>query len=103
MKQNLKDYEFEDELIQLKLSNKEMETELAFKKEKIDKLEKSLSNIEKKLDKLIEKSEEKDSLNEKRIVALETSLSNTKTFLTIGFSVLSIIIAALGVMVSFIH
>lgn len=100
---HLENNSVEDDLIALKIANKEMETELAFKKEKISKLESSLANIEQKLDKLIERSEERDTINEKRIVALETSLSNTKTFLTIGFSVLSIIIAALGIIISFIH
>lgn len=100
---NLPNNDVENELVALKLANKEMEAELGFKKEKISKLESSLANIEQKLDKLIERSEERDSLNEKRIVALETSYSNVKTFVMIGFSILSIIIAALGVMVSFMH
>lgn len=100
---NLPNNNVENELVALKLANKEMETELAFKKEKISKLESSLANIENKLDKLIERSEERDTLNEKRIVALETSYSNVKTFVMIGFSILSIIIAALGVTVNFIH
>jgi len=81
----------------------ELKTELAFKKEKIDKLERSLRAIEGKLDKLIERSEERDNINEKRLVAIETSLSNTKTFITIGFSLLSIIIGALGLVVAFLH
>ena len=103
MEQNLKNYDLDDEIIELKIANREMATELGFKKEKIDKLEVSLEAIEQKLDKLIERSEERDTVNEKRIVALETSLSNTKTFITIAFSLLSIIVAALGVMISYIH
>ena len=100
---NLKNYDLDDEIVELKIANKELATELGFKKEKIDKLEHSLEAIEKKLDKLIERSEERDTVNEKRIVALETSVSNTKTFVTIGFSILGIIIGALGLVVSFIH
>ena len=100
---NLKKYDLDDEIVQLKIANREMATELDFKKEKIERLESSLANIERKLDKLIERSEERDSVNEKRIVALETSVSNTKTFVTIGFSILGIIIGALGLVVSFIH
>jgi hypothetical protein len=103
MSKNLKDYDLEQELMDLKLSNREMETELIFKKEKIDKLEVSLQNIEVKLDKLIERSEERDNINEKRLVALETSQSNIRTFITIGFSLLSIIIGALGLVVAFLH
>lgn len=103
MSKNLKDYELEQELIDLKLSNKEMSTELGFKKEKIDRLELSLSAIETKLDKLIERSEERDNINEKRLVALETSQANTKTFITIAFSLMSILIGALGLVVAFLH
>lgn len=100
---NLKNYDLDDEIIELKIANKELATELGFKKEKIDKLEQSLQGIEKKLDKLIERSEERDNVNEKRLVALETSISNVKTFITIGFSLLSIIIGAMGLVVAFIH
>lgn len=103
MEQNLKNYDLDDEIVELKLANREMATELGFKKEKIDKLEESLEAIEQKLDKLIERSEERDNINEKRLVALETSQSNVKTFITIGFSLLSIIIGAMGVMISYIH
>lgn len=103
MTRNLKDYELEDELVDLKIANKEMATELSFKKEKIDKLENSLQAIEKKLDKLIERSEERDNINEKRLVALETSQQNTKTFITIAFSLMSILIGALGLVVAFLH
>lgn len=100
---NLKDSDLEQELIDLKISNKEMATELSFKKEKIDKLEVSLKAIEDKLDKLIERSEERDNINEKRLVALETSQANTKTFITIAFSLMSILIGALGLVVAFLH
>lgn len=100
---NLKNYDLDDEIVELKLANREMATELTYKKEKIDKLEESLEAIEHKLDKLIERSEERDNINEKRLVALETSQSNVKTFITIGFSLLSIIIGAMGVMMSYIH
>ena len=100
---NLKSYDLDDEIVELKLANREMATELVYKKEKIDKLEESLEAIEKKLDKLIERSEERDNINEKRLVALETSQNNVKTFITIGFSLLSIIIGAMGVMISYIH
>lgn len=103
MEENLKNYELDDEIVQLKIANREMATELGFKKEKIDKLERSLEAIEQKLDKLIERSEERDNINEKRLVALETSQSNVKTFITIGFSLLSIIIGALGLVVAFLH
>lgn len=100
---NLKNYDLDDEIVQLKIANREMESELGFKKEKIDKLERSLEAIEDKLDRLISRSEERDNINEKRLVALETSQSNVKTFITIGFSLLSIIIGALGLVVAFIH
>ena len=103
MPENLKSYDLDDEIIELKIANREMATELGFKKEKIDRLELSLEAIEQKLDKLIERSEERDNINEKRLVALETSQTNVKTFITIGFSLLSVIIAALGVMISYIH
>ena len=93
----------ENELVDLKLQNKEMAAELGFKKEKIDKLETSLQAIENKLDKLIERSEERDNINEKRLVALETSQQNTKTFITIAFSLMSILIGALGLVIAFIH
>ena len=103
MPENLKSYDLDDEIIELKIANREMATELGFKKEKIDRLELSLEAIEQKLDKLIQRSEERDNINEKRLVALETSQTNVKTFITIGFSLLSVIIAALGVMISYIH
>lgn len=80
-----------------------MEAELGFKREKIDKLENSLKAIETKLDKLIERSEERDNINEKRLVALETSQQNTKTFITIAFSLMSILIGALGLVIAFMH
>lgn len=99
----LENSKLEDELVDLKIQNKEMAAELGFKKEKIDKLEISLSAIESKLDKLIERSEERDTINEKRIVALETSQANTKTFITIAFSLMSILIGALGLVVAFLH
>ena len=101
--ENLKSYDLDDEIVELKIANKELATELGFKKEKIDKLEQSLQGIEQKLDKLIERSEERDNVNEKRLVALETSQSNIKTFITIGFSVLGIIIGAMGLVVSYVH
>lgn len=100
---NLKNYELDDEIVQLKIANREMESELGFKKREIEKLERSLETIEDKLDRLISRSEERDNMNEKRLVAIETSLSNTKTFITIGFSLLSIIIGALGLVVAFLH
>lgn len=100
---NLKNYELDDEIVQLKIANREMESELGFKKREIEKLERSLEAIEDKLDRLISRSEERDNINEKRLVAIETSLANTKTFITIGFSLLSIIIGALGLVVAFIH
>lgn len=100
---DIENSKLEDELVDLKLENKEMKTELSFKKEKIDKLERSLTAIESKLDKLIERSEERDNINEKRLVALETSQANVKTFITIGFSLLSLLIGALGLVVAFLH
>ena len=100
---NLKNYDLDDEIVQLKIANREMESELGFKKREIEKLEGSLKTIEDKLDRLISRSEERDNINEKRLVAIETSLSNTKTFITIGFSLLSIIIGALGLVVAFLH
>lgn len=100
---NLKNYELDDEIVQLKIANREMESELGFKKREIEKLERSLGAIEDKLDRLISRSEERDNINEKRLVAIETSLSNTKTFITIGFSLLSVIIGALGLVVAFLH
>ena len=100
---NTENSKLEDELVDLKLQNKEMAAELGFKKEKIDKLETSLKAIESKLDKLIERSEERDNINEKRLVALETSQANVKTFITIGFSLVSILIGALGLVVAFLH
>lgn len=103
METNLKTYDLDEEIMDLKLANKEMATELIFKREKIDKLEESLKAIEDKLDKLISRSEERDNINEKRLVALETSQSNVKTFITIGFSILSIIIGALGLIIAFVH
>ena len=103
VQENLKNYDLDEEIMDLKLANREMATELVFKKEKIDKLEVSLEAIEHKLDKLIERSEERDNINEKRLVALETSQSNVKTFITIGFSLLSIIIGALGLVIAFVH
>ncbi len=103
VQENLKNYDLDDEIIQLKIANREMEKEIGFKKEKIDTLETSLKAIEEKLDRLISRSEERDNINEKRLVALETSQSNVKTFITIGFSLLSIIIGALGLVVAFIH
>lgn len=100
---NLKNYDLDDEIIQLKIANREMEKEIGFKKEKIDSLEESLKAIEEKLDRLISRSEERDNVNEKRLVALETSISNTKTFITIGFSLMSIIIGVLGLVIAFVH
>lgn len=103
MEQFLKNYDLDEEIIDLKLANREMATELQHKHENIGKLEANLKAIEQKLDKLIERSEERDNIFEKRLVALETSQQNTKSFITIAFSLMSILIGALGLVIAFLH
>ena len=67
------------------LELKELETEIKFKKEKIDNLQDSMEKIDEKLDRLIERSEEKDNDIDKRVTALESTVKVLKWVTTILF------------------
>ena len=60
------------------LELKELETEIKFKKEKIDNLQDNMEKIDKKLDRLLERSEEKDNDIDKRVTSLETTVKVLK-------------------------
>ena len=87
---NIKEYKLEQEIVDLKLDNKEMRAELGFKEEKIDNLEKHLSSIENKLDKLIERSEERDRDIELRVKSLEQTITVIKYFIPVVISILGL-------------
>ena len=83
----------EQQLQNHSLEIKELQTEVKFKKEKIDQLQKSMEKIDKKLDKIIQRSEEKDSDIDKRVTSLETTVKVLKyiTGLLFGSGVIWII------------
>ena len=75
-----------EELLQShSLQLRELQTEVKFKKEKIDALQDSMEKIDKKLDKIIERSEEKDSDIDKRLTSVETTVKVLKWVTTILF------------------
>lgn len=85
------------------LNIKELQTEMTFKKEKIDTLQTSIDNIDEKLDKVISRSEERDNNTDTRLTQLETSQKNMKWFVSLGFSATGLIIGALGVIIAVMH
>ena len=72
----------------------QLEKEVEFKKEKIDKLQDSMEKIDNKLDKIIEQSEQKDNDIDKRVTSLETTVKVLKwiTGLLFGSGVLWILL-----------
>lgn len=93
----------ESQIQEHSLNIKELQTEMTFKKEKIDTLQTSIDNIDKKLDKVINRSEERDNTTDTRLTQLETSQKNMKWFVSIGFSAIGLIIGALGLIITIIH
>ena len=77
------------------LQLKELQTEVKFKKEKIDALQDSMEKIDKKLDKIIERSEERDSDIDKRLTSVETTVKVLKwvTSILFGSGILFVIIS----------
>lgn len=98
----LENYEciHESQIQEHSLDIKELQTEMTFKKEKIDKLQTTIENIDGKLDKVISRSEERDNITDTRLTQLETSQKNMKWFVSFGFSVMGIVIGVLGVIMA---
>ena len=72
----------------------ELNKEVQFKKEKIDKLQDSIEKMDTKLDRIIEQSEQKDNDIDKRVTSLETTVKVLKyiTGLLFGSGVLWILL-----------
>ena len=93
-----------DELIQnhtLKIG--QMETEIHFKKEKIDKLQDSVNNIDGKLDNLIRQSDQNDFNIDNRVTQLETAQKTMKWFVGFGFTLVGLIVSIIGIIVAVMH
>ena len=85
----------EEQLQNHSLEIKELQTEVKFKKEKIDQLQDAMEKIDKKLDKIIERSEQKDSDIDKRVTSLETTVKVLKWVLgfLFGSGILYVIVS----------
>lgn len=93
-----------EELLQShSLSLKELETEIGFKKEKIDGLKDSVDAIDEKLDQLILKSERDDFDIDKRVTSLENTIKVLKWVLAIGLSSVGTAVAIITLMLTVIH
>lgn len=93
-----------EELLQeygLKL--KELDKEVQFKKEKIDKLQDSVEKIDEKLDKLIRQSDKKDFDIENRVTSVETTLKTLKWVLAIGLTAIGTATTILAFIMTLIH
>lgn len=99
------DYEcIHEELLQdHSLQLKELETEVGFKKEKIDDLKGSITLIDEKLDNLIRQSERDDFDIDKRVTSLENTIKVLKWVLGIGLSSIGAAIAVITLLVTIIH
>lgn len=88
------DYEciHEDQIQKHGLDIVELQTEMIFKKEKIDKMQNTIDNIDSKLDKIIKRSEERDRDIELRLKAVEQTIMVIKYFIP----VLITLIGAIG-------
>lgn len=90
-----------EELLQShSLSLKELETEVQFKREKIEGLKDSVDAIDEKLDKLILKSERDDFNIDKRVTSLENTIKVLKWVLAIGLSCVGTAVAIITLMLT---
>ena len=92
------------------LKLKELETEIDFKKEKIDTILDDQKKMDKKIDTLIDtvntiqmKSIMGDSDINQRVTSIESELSTVRWMLGISLTVLSVVVAALAFMVTHLH
>ena len=93
-----------EELLQehgLKLT--ELEKEVQFKREKIDKLQDGMEKIDEKLDKLIRQSEQSDFSIDTRVTKLETTQKNLKWVIGIGLTAIGTATGVLAFIITIIH
>lgn len=93
-----------EELLQdygLKL--KELDKEVQFKKEKIDKLQDSVEKIDEKLDQLIRQSDQKDFDIDNRVTQLETTLKTLKWVIAIGLTAIGTATTVLAFVITIMH
>ena len=88
----------------------ELETEIKFKKEKIDDLKSSMEEIDKKLDKIdhclneLKLQSERDDFNiDTRVTQLETAQKTLKNIIVIGLSCIGTAVAVLAFLVAIMH
>lgn len=93
-----------EELVQdHSLQLKEIQTEVKFKKEKIDKLQKSVELVDEKLDKLILQSERSDFDIDTRVTQLETSQKTMKWVVGFGLTAVGTATTVLAFIITIIH
>ena len=85
------------------LQLKELETEVGFKKEKIDKLQQSVEKIDEKLDNLIRQSERDDFSIDKRVTSLENTIKVLKWVVAIGLTSIGTAVTIIGLILTLIH
>ncbi len=93
-----------EELLQqhnLKLT--ELEKEVEFKKEKIDKLQEGMETIDEKLDQLIRQSDQSDFNIDTRVTALEATMKTLKWVVGLGLTAVSVAVAVLAFIITIIH
>ena len=81
----------------------ELETEIQFKKEKIDKLQETVEKIDEKLDKLIRESDQKDFDIDNRVTHLEATQSTLKWVVGIGLTCVGTATTVLAFIITIIH
>ena len=93
-----------EELVQdHSLQLKEIQTEVKFKKEKIDKLQDSVEKVDEKLDKLIRQSERSDFDIDTRVTQLETTQKTLKWVIAVGLTCIGTATAVLAFIITIIH
>lgn len=93
-----------EELLQKhSLKLKELDKEVQFKKEKIDKLQDSVEKIDEKLDQLIRQSDQKDFDIDNRVTQLETTLKTLKWVIAIGLTAIGTATTVLAFVITIMH
>lgn len=98
------DHCLHEELVQnhsLKIT--ELETEIQFKKEKIDKLQESVEKIDDKLDQLIRQSDQKDFDIDNRVTQLEATQNTLKWVIGIGLTCIGTATTVLAFLMTIMH
>ena len=81
----------------------ELDKEVQFKKEKIDKLQESVKEVSDKLDKLILQSERSDFDIDTRVTQLETTQKTLKWAIGLGLTCIGTAVAVLAFIITIIH